>query len=203
MKVLERFILALDMHFRNRDQGSGIRSQEKVKLLSCILYLASFIFLSLGDYCHAEVLERIVAIVNDDVILLSELEEAFQTAKKSDKGVTRDLVLDEMIDKALLLEQAKRFRLGKSAAHQRPVNNKKLVDEYIERRIRALIHTPFRDIESYYMSNMKQFNNKDFYEVKDEIESYLVEKELEKKLLGHIDELRKSSYIRIQLETEE
>ncbi len=39
-----------------------------------------------------------------------------------------------------------------------------------------------------------------FYDARDEIEGHIIEGELEKKLREHINELRKRSYIRIQLE---
>jgi uncharacterized protein (UPF0128 family) len=39
--------------------------------------------------------------------------------------------------------------------------------------------------------------------VRDEIESYLIEKEVNKKLIKHIEELRKHAYIRIQLRAED
>ncbi|MBI4839300.1 MAG: hypothetical protein HY806_09230, partial [Nitrospirae bacterium] len=43
------------------------------------------------------------------------------------------------------------------------------------------------------------FKGKDFYDVRNDIETYLVEKQLNRKLLEHINELREKSYIRIQL----
>jgi hypothetical protein len=144
-----------------------------------------------------------VAIINDDVILQSELNEALQSARKLDNGADKKMILNELINSTLLLEQAKKFRLGNSDARYINMDDRKLVDEYIEKRLKALIHIPFRDIEYYYMYNLEKYNNKDIYEVKDEIENYLIEMELEKKLFEHIDELREKAYIRIQIETEE
>ena len=53
-----------------------------------------------------------------------------------------------------------------------------------------------------YGKNKEKFGSKDFYDVRDEIEELLIEKELNRRLIKHIEELRKNAYIKIQL-TEE
>lgn len=83
----EKCILASVMHFKDRDQGSGVRpacrtgrGQEKINIVSCILYLVSIVFLLITCYLslitvvNAEVLDRVVAIVDDEIILFSEVE---------------------------------------------------------------------------------------------------------------------------------
>lgn len=147
---------------------------------------------------HAEVLERIVAIVNNKVILLSEYEEALEAAGKSDQKVTEDAVLDEMINRILILEQAKRLSLGISDTVEN-VDDDRLIKEYIDRRIKAFIHIPIDEIESDYKNNRGSFAEREFYEVKDEIEDYLVERALKRKIAEHVEELRMKAYIRIQL----
>ncbi|MBI5099258.1 MAG: hypothetical protein HZB30_08470 [Nitrospirae bacterium] len=162
-----------------------------------ILLLTSYFLLP--TLSRSEILERIVAIVNNNVILLSEYEDALEAARKSDQKVTEDVVLDEMINRILILEQAKRLSLGSTSDSTENVNDDKLIKEYIERRIKALIHIPIDEIESYYKNNRGRFAEKAFYEVKDEIEGYLVEGELKRKIAEHVEELRKKAYIRIQL----
>jgi len=141
-----------------------------------------------------------VAIVNNKVILLSEFEEALEAARKSDQKVTEGVVLDEMINRILILEQAKRLSLGSTSDLAEDVDDNKLIKEYIERRIKALIHIPIDEIEAYYENNMGRFAGKEFYEVKDEIEDNMVEGELKRKIAEHVKELRNKAYIRIQLE---
>lgn len=168
-------------------------------------YRIIFIFLLLTAYCllpafcHSEVLERIVAIVNNKVILLSEHEEALEAVRKYDQKVTEDVVLDEMINRILILEQAKRLSLGSTSDSAENADDNKLITEYIERRIKALIHIPIDEIESYYKNNRGRFAEKEFYEVKDEIEDYMVKGELKRKIAEHVEELRNKAYIRIQL----
>lgn len=75
---------------------------------------------------HAEVIERIAAIVNDDVLLLSRLEDrarpAIAAASKQSASLSKQLgeeerqqllrsVLKEMIDETLVTEQASKMRI--------------------------------------------------------------------------------------------
>jgi hypothetical protein len=131
--------------------------------------------------------------------LLSEYEKALEAARKSDQKVTEDVVLDEMINRILILEQAKRLSLGSTSDSAENADDNKLITEYIERRIKALIHIPIDEIESYYKNNRGRFAEKEFYEVKDEIEDYMVKGELKRKIAEHVEELRNKAYIRIQL----
>lgn len=166
-------------------------------------------YLSLITAVNAEVLERVVAIVDDEVVMLSEFNEAFQRAfspqgesaeaEKSGREITQDEVLDSLINRILLLKEAKKFNL----AIQTRKDDNALINEYIERRLRAFIRIPFDEIESFYKENKDSLKGKDFYDVKDEIEEYLIEEKLNKRLLNHIEELREKAYIRIQLVTED
>ena len=149
-------------------------------------------------FCNSEIIERVVAIVNNNVILLSEFKDALKAAKMSDEKVTEDAVLDEMINRVLMLEQAKKMRLGQMEDATGPVDDNKIINEYIDRRIRSFVHIPIEEIESYYLNNRKQFGSKPFSEAKDEIENHLTEGELKLKIAEHVEELRKKAYIRIQ-----
>lgn len=149
---------------------------------------------------YSEVIERIVAIVNNDIILLSEFQSLLQSAKESDSSVSRDNVLNTMIDNMLLLNEAKKFKIGVSGKTKKAdTDNSVVVGEYIDRRIKALIHVPYEDIEHYYQMNRDLYRDKDIYDVRDAIEEQLVEAELGSKLREYIEELRKKSYVRIQL----
>jgi hypothetical protein len=49
---------------------------------------------------------------------------------------------------------------------------------------------------------MDGYSGKDFFDVRNEIEEYLIEQELNIKLLEYIEDLKRNAYIRIQLGTE-
>ena len=178
-----------------------MKLNERFKFVLFLLLTSHFLLLTsnflLLTSSHAEVLDRIVAIVDDDVILSSELEEAFM---KAGEGMKRDKVLDDMINRSLILKQAKKFRIGYSGSGGKAKEDDVIISEYIEKRIRAIIHLPFEKMELYYKDNRESFGDKSFYDARDEIEGHIIEGELEKKLREHINELRKRSYIRIQLE---
>ena len=179
---------------KTRNGKRKIRNKKSYTSLLFVICLLLFtIHYSLVTAVHAELLDRVVAIVDDEAVMLSEFNEAFQKAENSGKEVTREEVLDGLINRILLLKQVKKFSLtGK--------DGNTLIDEYIERRLKAFIRIPFNEIELFYIKNKESFGGKDFYDVRDEIEEYLIEKELNKKLINHIEELRKNAYIVIQLE---
>jgi len=194
-------ISASGMHFKDRGQGSGIRDQKRIRLF-CLLHHALFILLLfpipyslLPLPCHAELLDRVVAIVDDEAITLSELNQVFQ----DDKNITREEALEGLINRNLLLKAAKKF----SPLALAKKDDNTLISEYIERRLRAFIHISFEEVESFYKDNKESFGGKDVFDVKDDVEKYLMEKELNKRLKSHIDKLRKDVYIKIQLTDEE
>lgn len=199
--------------------GKGKMQYKKVFFVfGCLLLISNFL---LPTFIYAEVLDRVVAIVDDEVVMLSEFNEAFQrafspqdeSAEAENFGIegTQEEVLDGLINRILLLKEAKKFKREHVFAAQTRKDDNVLINEYIEKRLKAFIRIPFDEIELFYKENKEFFspqripkgrdNNNDFYDVRDKIEAYLTEKELNKRLIRHIEELRKKAYIRIQLTT--
>lgn len=172
-----------------------MRLYEKT-ILICLMVISCLFPVVNAD---AELVERIVATVNDEVILLSEYKAVMLHAKDSGKEVTPEEVIDGMIDKHLLLEQARKFSFVRDAAAG-PSTTENIIDIYIDKRIRALLYIPFRDIETYYYINYERYDDKELYNVKSEIEEYLLNRMLQIKILEHIDELRENARIRVQLD---
>ncbi|MBI4653812.1 MAG: hypothetical protein HY752_02295 [Nitrospirae bacterium] len=183
-------ISALDMRFKDSNE---------LRVTSCLLLVVILVtcYLLLATAVYAEVLERVVAIIDDEIILLSEFKETFQKMSDSGKEITEEEVLNGMINRILLLKEAKKFRTETILGEDK---ENVLINEYIEKRLKAFIRIPPEDIELFYEKNKKSFDKKDFYDASDEIEIYLTEKELNKRLLNYIQELREKAYIRIQLE---
>lgn len=147
---------------------------------------------------YAGILERVVAVVDDEIILLSEFEEYRASVRESDGSFSDKVLIDRMINRMLLLREARKFGLMQDGENLK--DDKGIVREYIQRRIKAFIHIPFDEIELYYKDNLISYTDKEFYDVKDEIEEYLVSRELVKRLQKNVAELRRNAYIRIQLE---
>ena len=174
------------------------------KIMRKLLYLGVFIIIfNMSGHCHAEMLDRVVAIVNDDVILHSEFLRTFETAMEYDPDVTEADVLDEMIDRRLLLKEARKFRLTSSDdAQDKAKDDMQIIKEYIDVRLKGFIHVPYEDVEYYYYQKGDSFAGKDFFDVRNEIEEFLIEQELNIKLLEYIEDLKQNAYIRVQLGTD-
>ena len=197
MKALGKCISVLDMHFRDR-------YQEIIGRWMCILYASVFIVLLSSNVGLSETLDRVVAIVSNDLILLTEFKEELKRVRSEGNEITDQEVLQGMIKHALILEEAKKYLMSANYEIYNLTTNKKqkLIDEYIEKRIKAFIHIPFEDIERYYQENKNNFNNKDLYGAWDEIEQIIKREKLKTKLDEHINSLMKNAYIRIQLKTD-
>src|SRR3989338_2834093 len=78
------------------------------KLIFVFSLVLSSHFLVLTSAC-AELLDRVVAIVDDEAVMFSELNEAYQKALSSKTGATQEEVLNCLINRVLLLKQAKKF----------------------------------------------------------------------------------------------
>jgi hypothetical protein len=194
MKVPERCISVLDMHFKDR-------YQEIMRRWLYILCVSFFIILLSGYVGQSEILDRVVAIVNNDLILLTEFKEELKRVRSEGNDITDQEVLQGMIKQMIILEEANKYLMSENYdVYQLTTNQKqKLIDEYIEKRIKAFIHIPFEDIEKYYQENKDDFNDKDLYGAWDEIEQIIKREQLKTKLDDHVDLLMKKAYIRIQL----
>ena len=88
--------------------------------------------------------------------------------------------------------KAKRFRLEAPSEEE-------LIKEYIDLKIRAFIRIRDQAITDFYQQHLIDFQGKELDEVRDQIETYLIENELNQRLKSHIDELRGKSCVKVQL----
>jgi len=150
---------------------------------------------SLFTCAEAEIFDRVVAFVNDQAITLSELQEQYDSAKKLTPDITQEGVLNTMINRLLLLSEAKKYSIEAPTKEE-------MLNEYIDLKVRAFITVSEKDIEMFYADNKDNFIGKDFEDVREEIEKYLTEKELNTRLKEALKELRKNAYIKIQLNSD-
>lgn len=202
MRAKERCISASAMLFKDRIYELKNRNNRNtmIRQAVCLLFFFFMLHLLFLKPSCAEVLDRVVAIVGEEVVLLSDFREAAERARKTGREVKDDEILNEMIDRLLLIEQAKKIGLGNNAAYRKAFDENVLIDEYLRRRVKVLIRIPFGNIESYYVNNQDRFKGRELNEVKGDIERHLIDREFEVKLREHIAELRQRSYIRVQLE---
>ena len=167
-------------------------SKKRITLTSCAFLFVVFCIVFPASCCYAELIDRIVAFVDDKAITLSELNETFMKTKQVQPDITRDEVLTTMINRTLLLNEAKRLKIEAKSDDE-------LLNEYKELKVRAFIRVKDEEIEEFYKKNIAEFRGASYEEVKDKIEEYLTEREINRKLKAHLAELRAKAYVKIQL----
>jgi hypothetical protein len=161
-----------------------------------LLVYMSLLFAACSLLCavvsEAAIFDRVVAFVDDRAITLSGLREHYEAARRLSADITEEEVLDTMINRILLLREAKKYRIEAPTDQQ-------MLDEYIDLKVRSFIRVSESDIEEFYNQNRDEFTGKTYDDVREDIEKYLTEKELNERLKETLNDLRKGAYIKIQL----
>ena len=158
-----------------------------------VLFLVIFFFMIISPAQSSEIKDRVAAYVDNEAITVSELEIAFADTLHALPSITRMEVLQTMINKIILIREAKHIRLDAP-------NDDELLNEYIDLKIRAFIRIKEKELSAFYEENSSEFQGQDFDDVREEIESYLIEKELNENLKEHINNLKREACIEIQLD---
>ncbi len=140
----------------------------------------------------AVVIERIAAFIDDEAITLTEFEDYLERARRLSPDLSEEEAMNTLINRRLLLREAKRLRI-------RGGSDDEIVREYINIRIRSYIKVPPEEVESYYATYRDRFGKARLSDVRQEIERLLREKEINRRLQRHIEELRKRVYIKVNL----
>jgi len=152
-----------------------------------------FLLFAFSPQLPAMIKDCVVAFVDNTAITLSELEEEYARSQKATPDISKEEVLNGMVNRVLLLKEAKKMRLEAPSEDE-------LLKEYIDLKIRVFIKIGEKEISDFYQKHIDNFQGKEFEAVRGEIENYLVEAELNRLLKKHIEELRKKAYVKIQLE---
>jgi ribosomal protein S13 len=97
-----------------------------------------------------------------------------------------------MINRILLIREARKIRLKSEREDE-------LLKEYVELKIRSFIRINDEDVRNFYNAHASDFPEKDIDELREDIENYLIERELNKRLKEHIDSLRNNACVKVQL----
>jgi len=154
----------------------------------CLLFL----LFALSSSLRAEMRDRVVAYVDNDAITLSELEEEYARALLVTPDIIKEEVLHTMVNRLLLLREAKKIKLEAPSESA-------LLQEYIDLKIRAFIRIDEDEVVDFYEKNVEEFRGKELEDVRNEIENVLIEKELNERLKSHIKELKENACVKIQL----
>jgi len=195
VKAKERFISVLDNHFRWDCAISNHMHRSRIMRIIVVVLLIIFMLIAAAPQLFsAELIDRVVAYVDDHAITYSEFWDKFGKLKKALPDITEEEAVNSMINNLLLLEQAHKMRLEASTDDD-------LVKEYIEMRIKSRVFIKEDQLAAYYAAHSKEFGGRDYLSVRDEIEKYLSELEINKQLKEHLQDLRKQSNIVIQLKS--
>lgn len=183
---MESCTSASDMRFKYmvRIQDAGLRVA-----FICILIAFSLQF---SVFSYAGLLDRVVAFVDNRAITLSELEDSYGKAKELKKGLSRKEVLEAMINRILLMKEARSLKLEANT-------DEELIKEYIDLKVRAFVRIKEIEVEDFYNKNLPDFKGASFESVREKIEEYLLEREVNAVLKKHIAELRERAYVKIVL----
>jgi hypothetical protein len=162
-----------------------------VQFNHCSLTLL-FLLCALSSSLFAEIKDRVVAYVDNDAITLSELEKRYSSALQITPDMTREEVLRTMVNRLLLLREARKIKLE-------ALTEDELLQEYIDLKIRAFIRVNEEDIVNFYEGHIDDFQGKELETVREDIENVLIEKALNERLILHINELKEKSCVKIQL----
>ncbi len=185
------------MEQRGEDEKKKDYNMKDRNILTMGLYYLLSVALCSMLYASVSVAalrDRVIAFVDDHAITLSELEESYKTTNALSRSITHEEVLNTMINRVILLKEAKKYRIEAPTIDE-------VLKEYIDLKIRAFIRVNDADIEKFYNANRQNFQGKDYDDVRDEIDMFLTEKELNERLKETLSELRKKAYIRIYLDT--
>lgn len=159
-----------------------------------VLFALSFLFFTFtsASTCFSEVIDRVVAYVDNTAVTLSEFQENYIKMKKTVTDITEEDVIDSMINRLLLIKEAKKMKL------ESPTDDE-LLRDYIDIKISSLILIKEDELNRFYMEHINEFKGRDYLSVKDEIEKYLFELETNKRLKKHLEELRANAEVKAQL----
>lgn len=190
------YISASGMHSekaKRKEQGADSRYKD---VILCALSLVILMLFAPSPLLFAGIKDRVVAFVDVQAITFSELEMKYSESRKARADITKEEVLNTMINRVLLLREAKKIRLEAPSEEE-------LLKEYIDMKIRALIRVKEEEISDYYGKHIENFEGKEPEDVRDDIEKYLIERDLNERLKSNINELKEKTCVRIQLTPEE
>jgi hypothetical protein len=190
-KAVARYISASAMHSESRERKLDHTCLGLFAIY--VLFLVIFFFMIISPAQSSEIKDRVAAYVDNEAITVSELEITFADTLHALPSITRMEVLQTMINKIILIREAKHIRLDAP-------NEDELLNEYIDLKLRAFIRIKEKKLSAFYEENSSDFQGKDFDDVREEIESYLIEKELNENLKEHINNLRREACIEIRLD---
>lgn len=157
-----------------------------VKYILVLVTLFNIIFISIG---HCEIINRVVAYVDNQVITLKDFLKFKDEITKKVQQISNKEIVELLINRKLLVKKGKElFFEGQE---------EDIINNYIEIKVKSKIIITENQIKDYYEENKKFLGTESYLTLREQIEKYLFEKELNIKLKALIQELKDESDIKI------
>ncbi len=164
-----------------------------ISFKSSVKYLTFLLFCMLPlNYSHGIVIDRLAAYVDDTAITLSDLQDELKKIRETDPEITEKEVIESMINRTLLIKEAKKIRLDARTDDE-------FINAYLDIKIKSRLFVKEDEISEFYKKHIGEFRGQDYLAVKGDIEKYLLEKEFNEILKKHLEELRRQAEIKILL----
>jgi hypothetical protein len=154
---------------------------------------AALLLAVLAVSAPAAVIDRVVAFVEDEPILQSELDQAYEAARTLEPSITMREVLRTLVNRKLLLREARKLFPETS-------DEDRLIRDYIDLKVRAFIRVSEEEARAFYEENRASMEGAAYEAVKDRIELLLEEREVNRRLASHIGDLQSKAEVRVLLE---
>ncbi|MEO5360854.1 MAG: SurA N-terminal domain-containing protein [Nitrospirota bacterium] len=142
---------------------------------------------------QAELIDRVCAFVDNDAITFSEFIKTYNDTKARIPNITKDEVLNTMVNRVLLKRAASAMKIIGT-------DEDKIITEYIDLKVRSYVIIKEEDIEGFYNRHKKEFAGADIADVRADIEKLLTEEDVNTRLTALLTELRKQAYVKVQAE---
>ncbi len=138
-------------------------TSKNFKQIFCKVIFCAFGFFMIADVQSAEVVDRIVAVVNDDIILLSELDESFKPYADRIVALSysvdeerqalfnvREEILNQLIDQKLTDQQIKRSKITVSSGEiDNAIERLKEANFFTDEELREMLSAEGLTLEEY------------------------------------------------------
>jgi hypothetical protein len=158
----------------------------------CFLFFALYSVLFTAPL-FALIFDRVVAFVDNEAITLSEFQERLESMRQISPDISEESAINTMINRILLVREARKYKIEADTEED-------MVREYVDLKVRSFIRVDEKEIAAFYNENIDRFRKSSYEDVRDEIETYLTEKKLNERLRENLEEMRKTAYIKIQLD---
>ncbi|MCG6552719.1 MAG: hypothetical protein L7F77_10355 [Candidatus Magnetominusculus sp. LBB02] len=153
----------------------------------------ALLLVMLTSAVEAGMIDRVCAFVDNDAITLSELMHTYNKTKGKIPNITKEEVLNTMINRILLKRAALSMKIVGT-------DEDKIIAEYIDLKVRSYVIIKEEDVEDFYNKHRKDFGGATVSEVRADIEKLLIEQDVNARLTALLSELRKQAYVKIQAE---